>query len=409
MSTQEENKRELPESIDDFEKMEFLPDELLMGIFKYGFKYPSPIQSKTIHIINSGEDLIAQSQSGTGKTGAFTIGSLSRIDTKGNYPQVLMIANTRTLACQILKVVENISMDMMISCCLCVGKTNSGDNMRNAKRSHVLVGTPGRLCDLVQRGIFDGSKVKTLIVDESDVLLKEDFREEMIRIINNLGNSTQICLFSATFTREALEMTTQFTKNPYRITMEKEKLSLEKVKQYRIDAEEERNKFGILVDLFDKLCISQIIIFVNSQKIGTVLRDKLKKRNNEAELIHGKLNNTTREEILKEFRLANIKTLISTDVMCRGIDIDDLRIIINYDMAGDNETYIHRIGRSGRYGSEGIAINLCTNNDAYKIRIIERDYKISIDPMPDPVTINEFLTGMKMPKNKVLSSKNYKE
>ena len=228
------NEDDLPESINDFEDMEFLQIDLFKGIHEYGFKYPSPIQSRTIHLINRGCDLIAQSQSGTGKTGAFTIGSLSRIDIDKRYPQVIMIANTRTLACQILKVVEHISSYMNIKICLCVGgnKTNSYTNMQEAKHAHVLVGTPGRLGDLISKKAFNGNNIKTLIMDESDVLLKDDFRDQIISIISHMGKKTQICIFSATFTQDTLEMTENFLNNPYRITVEKEKVSLERVKQY---------------------------------------------------------------------------------------------------------------------------------------------------------------------------------
>lgn len=400
---------DLPESINDFEDMSFLSMELFKGVHEYGFKHPSPIQSKTIHIINSGCDLIAQSQSGTGKTGAFTIGSLTVVDPKKQYPQVIMIANTRTLACQIAKVVESISYHMKIDVCLCVGgnKVNPYVNMQEAKHSHVLVGTPGRLGDLLSKGAFDGNKIKTLIMDESDVLLKEDFKDQIIEIIKRMGERTQICIFSATFSKDTLSMTENFLRNPYRVTVEKEKLSLDRVKQYCVNIGYDRNKFVTLEDLYQQLCISQMIIFVNSIRSAEILRNRLMDAGFEAGLVHGKMNNVDRENVLKEFRLSNIKTLISTDVMCRGIDIDDLRIVINYDMASDPETYIHRVGRSGRYGGQGVAINFCTYDDMYKIKVLERDYNIEIPGMPHPNEINEYLTGIQLPNDKVLSSKNY--
>ncbi len=400
----------IPESIDDFEDMKFLSEDLLLGIYKYGFKYPSPIQSKTIHIINGGHDLIAQSQSGTGKTGAFTIGSLSGCDPTIKQPQVIILANTRTLACQIMKVVENLSSEMNISACLCVGgsKTNSYDNVGQARTSQVLVGTPGRIAELISKKTFNGKNIKTLVLDEADELLKADFREQIINIVQYMGKNTQICIFSATFTKETLKLTENFLTNPYRITIENEELSLDRVKQFWIDIQYEKAKFACLLDLFKKLSITQMIIFVNSVGSAIDLRNKMMDNEIEVGLIHGKLTNGDKETVLKEFRLANIRILISTDIMCRGIDIDDLRIVINYDMSHDSETYIHRIGRSGRYGGQGVALNFCTYDDRHKIGILERDYKMNIPKMPRPERINEYLVGMTLPDDKVLSSKNYK-
>ncbi len=402
---------DLPEFVDDFEKMNLSLD-LMKGVFGYGFKYPSPIQSRTIHIINNGHDLIAQSQSGSGKTGAFAIGSLSNIDVTKRYPQVLILANTRILADQIMKVTQNISMYMNIEISLCVGggtgqKNNGHSNTQQLKTSQVLIGTPGRICDMLSNNVFDGKKIRTLIMDESDALLKDDFRPQIIEIISKIGAKTQICIFSATYTKETLQTTENFLRNPYRITIEKEDLSVKNVKQYRIDVQYEIYKLATLRDIFTKLTISQMIIFVNSIRSAEELRNKLMDNDVQAGMIHGKMSSIDRENVLKEFRLSYIKILISTDVMCRGIDIDDLRIVINYDMADYPDTYIHRVGRSGRYGGQGIAINFCTYDDYHKIRTLERDYGVLIRSMPNPNEVNEYLTGMKPPDGKVLSSKNY--
>lgn len=400
---------ELPESLNDFEDMKFLTENIFRGINEYGFKSPSLIQAKTIHIINSGCDLIAQSQSGSGKTGAFAIGSLSRVDPKACYPQVLMIANTRLLALQIHKVVENIAKFMGIEVVACVGghKSNSQMNAQQIKYAHVLVGTPGRVCEMLTKRAFDGKKVKTLIMDESDVLLKDDFRPQIIEIIAKLSEKTQICIFSATFTKETLQLTEKFLRDPYRVTVEKEEVSVRSIKQYKVDVGYERNKFATLKDLFTKLTFNQMIIFVRSIKSAEELRNRLMDQNIQAGLVHGKMNSIDRENVLKEFRLAYIKILISTDVMCRGIDIDDLRIVINYDMPEDEETYIHRVGRSGRYGGQGVAVNFCTFDDGHKIRILTREYNLDIQDMPDPEEVNMSLIGMAPPVGKVSSAKNY--
>jgi superfamily II DNA/RNA helicase len=399
----------LPISIDDFEQMDFLSNDLFKGICDYGFKYPSPIQSKTIHIINKGHDLIAQSQSGSGKTGAFVIGAISRINLKHDYPQVLILANTRLLAVQIEKVTSNITKFMGINICLCVGgyKNNSFVNAQEAKNAHVLIGTPGRVCDMLEKKAFYGRNIMTLIMDESDVLLKEEFKGQVADIISHMGKETQICIFSATFTKDTLLLTEKFLRNPYRITVEKEKVSVQNVKQYRIDLRYEEYKFSTLNDLFSKLTFNQMIIFTKSIRSAEGLRDRLMDNKIQAGLIHGKMHSVDRESILREFRLNYIKVLISTDVMCRGIDIDNLNIVINYDVPEDPETYIHRVGRSGRFGGQGIAINFCTYHDEFKITALNREYNTNIVSMPDIDEINELITGFKPVENKVKSSKLY--
>ncbi len=386
--------------------------KILRGIFAHGFTEPSEIQNKTIPVIISGKDILAQSQSGTGKTGAFVIGCLSRIDPTNKRPQAILIANTRSLVCQIMKVVANIAIDMNIGCCLCIGGggfATQTENIKSATNSHVLIGTPGRICDLLGRNIFDKTKVKIMVIDEADELLKPDFEEQLNFITSQLKTS-QKCLFSATFSKESLQRIerTKMLNNPFRITVEKEKLSLETVRQFKINVKYRQNKFEVLDELFNGLCIAQMIIFVNSSECARELRNRLMdNRGIEAGLVTGGMDNLDRETILKEFRLAKIKTLITTDIMCRGIDVDDLRIVINYDIAHDANTYLHRIGRSGRYGSEGIAINFCTYDDVHRIRMMEQHFGIQISDLPSLQIVNNFLNGITVPESKVGSGKMY--
>ena len=272
---------------------------------------------------------------------------------------------------------------------------------------HVVVGTPGKINELLSKEMFDGSKIQTLIMDESDVLLKDDFKLQIMDIIGAMGKTTQICIFSATFTKETLQLTENFLRDPYRITVVNEQLSVKDITQYKIDIGYEKYKFPTLTDLFSKLSFSQMIIFVRSVRVAEDLRNSLMDKNIQAGLVHGKMESIDRESVLKEFRLSYIKILITTDLMCRGIDIDDLRIVINYDMPEDKETYLHRVGRSGRYGGQGIAINLCTHDDFHKINLIAREYDIDIQDMPDPDDVNQILIGMKPPTGKVSSAKNY--
>uniref|UniRef100_A0A6C0DZ88 Helicase n=1 Tax=viral metagenome TaxID=1070528 RepID=A0A6C0DZ88_9ZZZZ len=399
-------KPSLPLSYDDFEDMTFLNEELFQGVCNYGFKYPSQIQSKTIHLINAGHDVIAQSQSGSGKTGAFAIGGLSRLTPGLNRPEVIIVANTRDLALQIHKVVENIAKYMKIKIVTAIGGYNTKMVSYNEiKMANVIVGTPGRLCELLRKNVFDGKLIKTLIMDETDVLLKDNFRPQIVDIVSALGKETQMCIFSATFTKETLQVTDKFMRNPYKITIEQEEVSVKNITQFRIELAYDKNKFGTFMDLFSNLIINQVIVFVNHAKHAEELRNRLMDKNIQVGLIHGK--NQDRDNILKEFRLSNIKVLISTDLLCRGIDIDDLRLVINYDMPNDPETYIHRVGRSGRFGGHGVAISFCTYDDMYKVNKLSREYKLDIQEMPDPDDVNEILSGMKPSDNKVSSSKNY--
>lgn len=409
MITNPNRKEKLQETYNEFNDMEFLSDELFRGIHSYGFKYPSQIQSKTIHIINNGDDLIAQSQSGTGKTGAFAVGALSRIDVKQNIPQVIIIVNTRDLALQVHNVVSNVAKFMNITSTVCIGGVKGNDINQKANTSHMLIGTPGKLNELLTKKIVNGKYIKTLILDETDVLLQDDFKEQLLNIIWLLNKDTQICIFSATFTKEVLQSTESFMKNPYRITIVNEELSVKSIVHYKIVVGIDRNKYPTLLDLFSRLSFTQIIIFVKSIRGAEELRARLSESDESivACVVHGKMDGVDRDGIIREFRLSNIKILITTDLMCRGIDIDDLRLVINYDMPDSKETYLHRVGRSGRFGGQGVALNFCTHNDIYKINAIERSYNINIHDMPDPDEVNYILNRDSSPTDKVFSSSTY--
>lgn len=401
---------DLPATVDEFDEMTFLSEPLLCGIHTYGFKYPSLIQSKTIHIINSGCDLIAQSQSGTGKTGAFAIGALSRVDQTLQKPQIIMIVNTRDLAMQICGVVKNISKFMGINIVTCIGgTTNNYDMAQKITTAQVIIGTPGKINELILKHILLCDYIKTLIFDETDVLLQDNFRDQTLNIIYAMNQTTQICVFSATFTKDILQITEQFLNNPYRVTVVNEELSVQNIKQYKIIVGIERNKYPTLLDLFSTLSFTQLIIFVNSIHVAENLRTHLAEDNISTCVVHGKMSSVDRDGILTEFRLCSIKILIATDLICRGIDIDDLRLVINYDMPNNKdakETYLHRVGRSGRFGCHGVALNFCTHNDIYKINAIERAYNIQINDMPYPEEVNDILNRMSVPADKVSGNNN---
>lgn len=367
-------------------------ETLLRGIYGTGFEKPSLIQIRTIPIIQKRKDLIAQSQSGTGKTGAFTIGLLSIIKEENKYPQGVILCNTHELADQIYSVVSDISKYMDIQICLAIGGTYITKNMKEASESHIIVGTPGRLLNLIENQAFDINKVEILIIDEVDEMLESDFFEKTKNIISQFSKTTQVCIFSATIPEVTLNLTKRFMTDPESILIEKERLSLSLITQYYINVEEEKNKFITLDDLYNKLTISQCIIYVNSVNRADILKNKLINNKHNVEVIHGKLDNKERINIMSRFRRSEFRVLISTDLICRGIDVQQVCYVINYDMPYNENSYLHRIGRSGRFGKRGIAINLITDKDQYILKNIEKYYKIKITEMPDPGMLNQYIT-----------------
>jgi len=381
---------------DSFEEFG-LKEPLLRGVYSYGFEVPSKIQSYAIPHMIKKTDLIAQSQSGTGKTGAFTIGTLNLINEKERYPQAMIMCNTHELAVQIHTVISEISKYMNIDIALLIGGVSLQKNIEECRTSQVLVGTPGRIRDMIERKtmgshIFDIKKLKLFVMDEADELLRDEFLEQSRNIISKMSKDTQICIYSATLPKEVLDLTHKMEMvDPKKILVEKDKLSLDLISQYRVDVIDECYKFDTLEDLYGKLSINQCIIYVNSVARAETLKKELTEKMHVTEVIHGKLDNKSRMDIMARFRKGTFRVLVSTDLICRGIDIQHINYVINYDIPTNVENYLHRIGRSGRFGKKGIAINFVTKRDTYSMRNIERYYKIRIDGMPDPDELNAIL------------------
>jgi len=385
---------------DSFDSMDFLNFELLKGIFDYGFKSPSRIQNVAIKEIYDGYDIIAQSQSGTGKTGAFTIGSLSIINPVDKHPQILVLATTRDLATQIWTVFTNISKHMGISVQLCIGgtrvKTNTNkDPYKNIRTAQVLVGTPGRIHEYITLKAFDPQKLKLFVLDEADALLKDDFIDQIKNIIVELDANTQIAIFSATYPKAVIEVANAFMSEPKHILLKRENLSLDLIKQYKIYVKFDDYKYATLVDLYKNLLIGQCIIFVNSIKSADDLTKKLEEDGYAVGKIHSTLDGVERNDVLKNFRIGLIRVLIATDILSRGIDVEQIGIVINYDIPRDRAQYIHRIGRSGRFGKIGVAINFATDRDSRTIHDLEYFYKTRIGDMPDFQVVLSQLSGLK--------------
>ena len=360
-----------------------ISDELLRGIYSYGFEKPSNIQHKSIPIINEGKDLIAQSQSGTGKTGAFTIGLLNNIDLTLKRTQFIVITPTHELAKQIYEVITELSKYIDISICKVIGKTNIKESISELRKDpQIIIATPGRLIDMINRNYIYTNEIKSLILDEADEMLSSGFMDTIYNIIQTLPKTTQMLLFSATLPSEVLNLTKHFMNNPESLLINKEELTLEGIKQFYIKLDQYNWKFDVLFELYETINITQCIIYVNSKNILNILQQKLLDENYPISYIHGDMEQKERESNLHNFKNGTTRVLLSTDLLSRGIDIQQLSLVINFDLPRDNETYIHRIGRSGRYGRKGVAINFVTNDEFENLKIIEKHYNTKIEEMP---------------------------
>ena len=375
---------------DKFDEMN-IKENLLRGIFGYGFEVPSKIQQACIPLIVAGHDVIAQSQAGTGKTGAFACGILQILKENENYPQVIIMSPTRELSTQIESVVTDLGKYMKVKTVLCIGGINVDNNIKDVRRAHIIIGTPGRIYDLIERKAIDTGKIIILILDEADVLLSKEFLGQTKDIITKLDEKAQVCAFSATLPQEILMMTNKFMNKPVNILVCKEKLTLDLIVQYYVDVSEDRYKLEALDDMYKGLSIGQCIIYVNYKEKAKWLQEKLTDLGHAVEAIHSDLTPLERTTIMKQFRSGNYRVLISTDLLARGIDVQQVGYVINYDMPSDPNCYLHRIGRSGRYGKKGVAINFVTKRDKYLLRNIQNTFKITINAMPEPQYLNEYL------------------
>lgn len=358
-------------------------EDLLRGIYAYGFEKPSAIQQRAIKQIIKGRDVIAQAQSGTGKTATFSISTLQVLDTSVRETQALILCPTRELAQQVQKVILALGDYMNVQAHVCIGGTNVGEDIRKLDfGQHVVVGTPGRTFDMIRRRNLRTRNIKLLILDEADEMLNRGFKEQIYDVYRYLPPATQVCLVSATLPHEILEMTHKFMSDPIRILVKRDELTLEGIKQFFVAVEREEWKFDTLCDLYDTLTITQAVIFCSTKRKVDWLAEKMREANFTVSAMHGDMPQKERNEIMREFRSGQTRVLISTDVWARGLDVPQVSLIINYDLPNNRELYIHRIGRSGRYGRKGVAINFVRNDDIRILRDIEQYYSTQIDEMP---------------------------
>ncbi|ORY80316.1 ATP-dependent RNA helicase eIF4A [Protomyces lactucae-debilis] len=370
------------EVVDSFDDME-LDSKLLRGIYAYGFERPSAIQARAIKPVIKGHDVIAQAQSGTGKTATFSISVLQKLDVSLKQTQALILAPTRELAQQIQKVLIAIGDFMEIECHACIGGTNVRDDMKALQNGpHVIVGTPGRVHDMIQRRALKTDHVKMFVLDEADEMLSRGFKEQIHDIFQLLPPTTQAVLLSATMPQDVLEVTEKFMREPIRILVKKDELTLEGIKQFYISVEKEDWKLDTLCDLYETVTITQAVIFCNTRRKVDWLTDKLTSRDFTVSAMHGDMDQGQRDVIMKEFRSGSSRVLITTDLLARGIDVQQVSLVINYDLPANRENYIHRIGRGGRFGRKGVSINFIATEDLTMMRDIEAFYSTEIQEMP---------------------------
>ncbi|KLO14201.1 DEAD-domain-containing protein [Schizopora paradoxa] len=370
------------EVVDNFDDMSLKP-ELLRGIYAYGFERPSAIQQRAIIPVVKAKDVIAQAQSGTGKTATFAISILQRINSELKQTQALILAPTRELAQQIHKVVVALGDYMNVNCMACVGGRKVREDMELLQAGqHIVVGTPGRVMDMISRKALRTDSIQIFCLDEADEMLSRGFRDHIYDIFQELPGNTQVVLLSATMPTDVLEVTSKFMRDPIRILVKKDELTLEGIKQFYIAVEKEEWKLDTLCDLYETVTITQAVIFCNTRRKVEWLTEKMKSREFTISSIHGDLEQGEREVIMKEFRSGASRVLITTDLLARGIDVQQVSLVINYDLPVSKENYIHRIGRGGRFGRKGVAINFVAAEDVPTLRTIEQFYNTQIEEMP---------------------------
>jgi len=390
VSAIEEKEVEEYNEINSWDELE-IPTDLLRGIYAHGFENPSPIQKKAILPIVNRRDIIAQAQSGTGKTATFTIGALSLVDLDKDETQVLVLSPTRELSFQTTKVMEGIgSMLSNLKIQTLVGGSSIDEDANKLKTSipHVITGCPGRVYDMMRRNYITTDKIKLIIFDEADEMLSDGFKDQVYNIFQNLGSNIQVALFSATLPSTIHQITNKFMRNPVRVSVKTEQLTLEGIAQYYVAVENDVQKYETLKDLFNSLSVSQCIIYANSVKRVADLYDAMIEDGFPVCCIHSNMERGDRDRAFQEFKTGKFRVLISSNVTARGIDIQQVSVVINFDIPKCVHTYLHRIGRSGRWGRKGLGINLITKRDVYKMKEIESHYSTQIDELPSNFAVH---------------------
>jgi len=382
----------IPKEFDKWEDLEgIISEEIMRGIYGYGFDSPSLIQRKALLTIFDKKDIIAQAQSGTGKTGVFTIGVLQKVNTEINKTQAMILAPTRELAKQIYDVITSIgSMVKNIRFHLLIGGTSTDEDAHQLKTimPHIIVGCPGRVYDMMRRNHIISKDINLLVLDEADEMLSVGFKDQIYNIFQYLSADIQVGLFSATMPNELQSLTDKFMRNPVRILVKSEMLTLEGIKQYYVALNDDTQKYATLKDIFNIISMSQCIIYCNSIKRVMDLTDAMINDGFPVCCIHSNMDKSKRDEAYMDFKAGKHRVLISSNVTSRGIDVQQVRTVLNFDLPKCIFNYLHRIGRSGRWGRKGTAINFVTRWDIKTMKDIERHYHTIVEELPSNITID---------------------
>ena len=373
-----------PKVYESFDEMG-LSDEIIRGIYSYGFETPSKIQQVAIVPMSKSNDILAQSQSGTGKTGAFTIGALSVVDSSIKAPQVIVICPTRELSQQTERVARALGNYIGLKVLSATGGNQLRSDISTLKAgAQFIVGTPGRIFDLIRRGDLAIEHMKYIILDEADQMLEDLFAEQIRTILDNkFPASTRLALFSATMPTNVVEVAENYLSNPVRILLPPDEVTLDGIKQYFVGLEREEWKLPVLLDLYQQIAVNQALIYVNKRQKAEWLAKQLAAQGFTLEFIHGEMEVADRKKRMEDFRSGQVRVLISTDLLARGIDVQQVSLVVNYELPVQRENYIHRIGRSGRYGKKGVAINLIYGGEMNSLKEIEKHYSTTIHELPD--------------------------
>ena len=357
---------------------------LLRGIYNIGFEQPSPIQKRAIIPMINGKDLIAQAQSGTGKTGAFTIGTLQMIKEELKKPQVIIMAPTRELSRQIYNVITLLTNQMQVTHQLLIGGTSTDTDKELLENNplQIVIGCPGRIHDMLRRKYLNPTNISLLVLDEADEMLSSGFKDQIYNIFQYLNNNIQVTLFSATIPNDLYNLTSKFMRDPIKILVKQDKLTLQGIHQYYVALDNDEQKFMALKDIYDTISMTQSIIYCNSINRTADLYNAMKHDGYPVIQIHSNMSEEERCQSYEDFKGGKARTIICTDLFARGIDIQQVSIVINFDIPKNIHVYIHRIGRSGRWGRKGLGINFMTKRDQQTIQYIKEFYCTQIDELP---------------------------
>jgi superfamily II DNA/RNA helicase len=371
----------------DFESLN-LNEDLLKGVYLYGFTKPSKIQMTGINSISTGKDCILQSQSGTGKTATYLLGVLNRIDTSELKCQGIILTPTHELSDQVYNVACELSKFTDIKIVKCVGGVNINDTKESLKTAQLIIGTIGRINHMILEKRINIYTIKFMILDEADVMLEDGLNDKLKMIFDKLPDNIQSIMISATMSHNVMNESKRLLHNPIKVLLKNSEVAVDLISQFYVNVETEDLKFDTLLDLYALISTSQAIIFANTIKTVNWLKENLEKNNFEITFIHGKLTPKERDDIVKEFREGKTRILLTTDLLARGIDIPQVNLVINYDLPPNKETYIHRIGRCGRFDKKGVSITMVKMDDASDNKLFTKmktHYKIKIDELPDNI------------------------